>query len=417
MTKEPIAVDLFCGAGGASCGIDAAGYELTAAVDTDPDALNTHTQNLPGYTAKQNLKQVDKSIIPVRAQNPEYIHGSPPCKGFSNANDNRSVDDPRNSLVFSFIEWVEELQPEVATMENVTGMLSISRNFMEKIETHFRKVGYQVKYRTLNAANYGVPQTRKRVITVAIRNDQILPNRWFPKPTHNECETSTLDGRNLKSWVTVEKAIGDIAGSIGQHRPQGNNNGTTGATWRSVTSPSHTVKGQGSHVTVSSVSNHTPQEHGDKAKQRFRDILSGEKEGKGLSGRVANLGEPSPTITADETAAVPPILPLNHDPRPSTDGKPHDWESREPAETLQADARLPDKKRAPGSKPSHWECARRLTVRECARLQSFPDWFVFTGTKTSQYAQVGNAVPPLLQYHIANHLLESVIQTDSNRNT
>jgi DNA-cytosine methyltransferase len=431
------ALDLFCGAGGASCGIDAAGFDLVAAVDTDTDALDTHAANLPGYTVRHDLADIDPSMLPERGQSPEYIHGSPPCKGFSNANDERRLDDPRNSLVFSFVEWVDELQPRVATMENVTGMLSISDHFMDRVEAAFRDAGYTVKYRTLNAADYGVPQTRKRVITVAVRNDQPLPSRWFPRPTHSEQKTTTLDGRRLREWVTVEEAIGDLAGPVGHHRPQGENNGTTGAQWRAGTTPSHTVKGQGSHsiktlghgrtgnstersgepahsVTATGdgmvvVRNHVPQKHGQQARQRFRDILTGRRDGSGLSGRVAELERPAPTITADETAAVPPIRPPNHDPRPSTDTEPHDWESQEPAETLQSDARLPDKKRAPGAKSSHWDGARRLTVRECARLQSFPDWFVFQGTKTSQYAQVGNAVPPLLQYHIADHLRTGVV--------
>jgi len=127
--------------------------------------------------------------------------------------------------------------------------------------------------------------------------------------------------------------------------------------------------------------------------------------------RVA-ADEPSNTIVAGK--AAPPAhyrtepIP-NHEPRESTDDEPHDWEADEPSETI-TDARLPDKDRAPGSKSSRFSGARRLTVRECARLQSFPDWFIFQGNKTSQYQQVGNAVPPLLQYHVAAHLSDILTQ-------
>jgi len=403
--SAPTAVDLFAGAGGASCGIDAAGFELVAAVDTDVTALDTHARNLPGYTVAHDLSDIDPSVLPDRAHAPTYLHGSPPCKGFSTANDDRDIDDPRNSLVFDFLAWVERLQPRIVTMENVVGMTNITSNFMDRVAGAFREAGYAVRWRVLNAADYGVPQTRRRVITVGVRDDLPVPSRWFPAPTHAETATATLDGEQLAEWVTVADAIGGLGRPVGDHRPQGENGGTSEARWRPVDEPSHTVKGQGSHTTRpdGGVTNHVAQDHGDQAQQRFADILAGRRTGSGLSGRVARLERPSPTITADETAAVPPIRPPNHDPRNVTEYEPHDYESEAPATTI-TDARLTER----GHHESRFEGARRLTVRECARLQSFPDWFVFTGTKTSQYAQVGNAVPPRLQYHVANHLRREV---------
>lgn len=394
-------LDLFCGAGGASCGIDMAEFDVVAAVDTDTDALDIHAANLPGYTIRHDLSDVDPSILPERAQSPAYVHGSPPCKGFSTANDDRDADDPRNSLVFDFVEWVGELQPAVVTMENVTGMTNITDHFMDRVCGAFREVGYRVKWRVLNAADYGVPQTRKRVITVGIREDVDPPSRWVPRPTHAETATTTLDGRELNEWVTVEEAIGDLGGRIESHRPQRANGGTAGSMWRDASEPAQTVKGQGSHVARSDgggVANHVTQDHSDEVRERLAEAESG----------VA----PHPAYAKPDWDQAAPILPdgvPNHDPREATDNDPHEWESEEPAETL-TDARLPDKGRAPGAKSSQFDGARRLTVRECARLQSFPDWFVFGGSKTSQYAQVGNAVPPLLQYHIARHLKTAVLE-------
>jgi DNA-cytosine methyltransferase len=426
------ALDLFCGAGGASCGIHSAGFELLAGVDNAEEPLQTHHENLPAEPVLHDLSDVDSSVLPSAAQNPDYVHGSPPCKGFSNANDSRSLDDPRNGLVFSFIDWLAELQPRVATMENVRGMRTISNHFMSKVEAAFRDAGYEPRWRLLNAADYGVPQTRRRIITVAVRDDVDKPNRWFPMPTHAESATTTLDGRKLSEWVTVQDAIGDLPPAGGEeHRPQAQNNGTTGAVWRGTDEPAHTVKGQGTHsirtvghgrsgsstpregdepahaitATGDAMVNHVAQNHSDQARERFKRVLS--DGGDGLSGRAAHGGDSAPTITADEGAAVPPIVcPTNHEPRESTADDPDGWEYEEPSESLMGDARLPNKDRAPGAKSSIWDGARRLTVRECARLQSFPDWFVFAGTKTSQYAQVGNAVPPLLQHHIANHVRE-----------
>lgn len=436
-------LDLFCGAGGASLGIEQAGFDLAAAVDTDTDALDTHAANLPGYTARHDLSDIDPSILPERAQSPAYVHGSPPCKGFSTARGDRDAEDPRNSLVFDFVDWIAGLQPAVVTMENVTGMTTITDHFMDRVCGAFRDAGYRVKWRVLNAADYGVPQTRRRVITIGIREDIQPPSRWFPRPTHAKTATTTLDGRELAEWVTVEDAIGDLAGPVAGHRNQFENGGTSACVWRSG-APSHTVKAQGSHAvrpdggafaltdqinethqkagrrplqdsgepsnTIRAgtppaiVPNHITQDHSQQAKRRFGDILAGRRDGGGLSGRVAELSSPSPTITADETAAVPPILPPDHDPREATDSEPIGYEDEHPA-TAVTGARITNR----GHHDSQWDGARRLTVRECARLQSFPDWFVFQGTKTRQYAQVGNAVPPLLQAHIADHLRSEVL--------
>ena len=407
MSETPIAVDLFCGAGGASCGIDDAGFEIVAAVDQNDDALNTHADNLPGYTVNHDLSDVDPSVLPERAQSPDYLHGSPPCKGFSTANDGRDIDDPRNSLVFDFVDWAAALEPAVVTMENVTGMTNITNHFMDRVEAAFRDAGYAVRWRILNAADYGVPQTRRRVITVGVREDLTPPSRWFPQPTHAETATKTLDGRELREWVTVQEAIGDLGQPLGDHRPQGENNGTSEARWRPADEPRHTLKGQGSHTTRAdggAVANHEPM-------NSDRRLLGQIEPGTAPSAAMSRVAADQPSNTLVAGKAAPPAhyetIP-NHEPREATDSEPMDWEHEEPSETI-SDARLPDKKRAPGAQSSQFDGARRLTVRECARIQSFPDWFVFRGSKTSQYAQVGNAVPPRLQSHIAAHLREVVL--------
>jgi len=438
-------LDLFCGAGGASCGIDMAGFDLVAAVDSDTDALDTHAANLPGYTVRHDLSDVDPSTLPERAQSPAYVHGSPPCKGFSTANDGRHIDDPRNALVFDFVDWVAELQPAVVTMENVTGMLSISTEFMGRVEAAFRDAGYRVKYRTLNAADYGVPQTRKRVITVGVREDINPPSRWFPRPTHAETATTTLDGRQLDEWVTVAEAIGDLTDTV-ETTMQGV---TSDARWRDGDEPSGTVGTNGTEYARSDggfqltdqineahqragrrplqdsddpsntirggtpplrMENHVPPDHSDEVRERLAEAESGVAPHPAYAKpdwdqRAFAL------VGGHQAAPILPDGPPNHDPREATDDDPMDWESEEPSPTL-TDERLSKRcrKQEHGNGASHWEGARRLTVRECARLQTFPDWFVFWGTKTSQYAQVGNAVPPRLQYHIVRHLRTEVLE-------
>jgi DNA-cytosine methyltransferase len=406
MTVEHL--DLFCGAGGAALGAESAGWETKAGVDIEPQPLQTINENLPVEPIKHDLSDVDLSVLPQTDY--DWIHGSPPCKGFSTANDNRDIDDPRNTLVFDFIDWVDELQPPVVTMENVPGMLSISDHFMEKVRNRFIDAGYMVKWRTLNAADYGVPQTRKRVITIAYDEDLKPPNPWFPQTTHAETATTTLDGRQLEAWVTVQEAIGDLppTGDVEGHTAQGI---TSSAKRRTGSEPSHSIGAESSNYLEKAtdggvnVHNHVAPDHDDDVKKRLAEVDHGENPHPAYS-------RPHPDEPADALVAGHMSQPIhydtipNHDPRESTDDEPMSWEYEEPSETLSCDARLPDKDRAPGAKSSHWEGARRLTVRECARIQSFPDWYVFTGTKTEQYSQVGNAVPPMLQYHIAKHIKE-----------
>jgi len=367
MTADrPTAIDLFCGAGGASLGVEAAEYDLVAALDHNEAALQTHVENLGDGIIKHDLADVDPSVLPT--DSPDYVHGSPPCQGFSTANDDRQADDPRNSLVFDFVDWIGALEPAVVTMENVTGMTNITDHFMDKVEAAYREAGYAVKWRILNAADYGVPQTRRRVYTVGVREDIDAPSRWFPKPTHAETPTTTLNGRELDEWVSVQEAIGDLVETVGEHRPQGENDGTTGAVWRPSDDPAHTLKGQGSHTTRPDGGTAVAPNHTDPQLVNFR-------------ARRPNfdMAETSvkPTQPAHTVSGQMPNQPwhYNHEPDDAADSTDQ----------------------------------RRLTVRECARLQSFPDWFVFVGSATAQYQQVGNAVPPLLQYRIADHLRDEVI--------
>lgn len=408
--KAPSVIDLFCGAGGASCGMWQAGADLVAGVDQNEVALETHSHNLPGEHIQHDLSDVDSSILPDR--DVDWVHGSPPCQGFSQAGGSRDPDDERNQLVWKFIQWVDEIHPPVVTMENVSGMQTISDHLLEEVcgngreggrqqtlggdvaheetETNgFASIGYEARWRCLNAADYGVPQTRKRIIVVAVRDDIETPDEWFPKPTHTKDQ-----------WRTVRDAIGDLAGRV-SNAPSATNTAVE---------------------TDGGVANHTPQDHSKKAQQRFENVIYGSEE-QSMSARHAAPGEPSPTITADEGAAVPPIIdPPNHigmnsDRRELAKIEPGTAPSAamarvaadEPSNTLVAGKAAP---------PAHYQTqtlndsnegdevkgARRLTVRECARLQSFPDWFVFQGTKTKQYAQVGNAVPPRLQQHLTENV-------------
>lgn len=331
------AVDLFCGAGGASCGIAQAGATLLAAVDHDTTALATHAENLPGEHIQHDLRIVRPDLLPPLRV--DYVHGSPPCQGFSQGKRQRDEADARNQLLWTFVEWVDALRPRVVTMENVAGMQSISSTFMERVQAAFRRIGYRTKWRCLNAADYGVPQTRKRIFVVGFREDIAAPSEWFPPSTHAKTATTTLSGDRLETWRTTREAIGDLADDIPARQASA-----------AVGTASPATDGG-----VVPASDYSRMVHGD------QDYDSLDSPARTLRTRTHYVAIPQP----DSDASV---------------------------------------------------SQRRLTVREAARLQSFPDWFTFCGPKTNQYRQVGNSIPPQLQRHIAAHVLEVLRRADTDFN-
>lgn len=437
MTDEtaPVRViDLFCGAGGASCGMWQAGAELIASVDQDQDALETHQRNLPGEHIQHDLRHVRPDVLPPLRV--DWVHGSPPCQGFSQAKGERSEDDARNTLVWRFVDWVEHIQPKVVTMENVAGMQSISSTWMDKVLGAFRNAGYTAKWKLMNAANYGVPQTRKRIYVVAVREGLPTPSRWFPHPTHAKSPTTTLDGSRLEEWRTVRGAIGDLADDVpaGADITSQQNEGHQKDGRRpmhSVEEPARTIRcgtppeveTDGGVVSAMDYTrivngekppysfdapaptlrtrthyiqppNHDPVDHDDDARAFMASLPLGFT-GDSVTTRRLDPDTPAGTITG--SSSTPPIHYTG--PAPETVHKPS-------LTVRGTHPYLQDREYDDGQFGG--EDVRRLTVREAARLQTFDDWFVFEGTKTDQLRQVGNAVPPRLQQHITSQVKQII---------
>lgn len=433
-TEQPTAVGLFCGAGGGDLGLEAAGYDVLAGADHDRTALRTYHRNLSANAVPADLRRIDLPALPIDPADVDHVHGSPPCQGFSNAaGEERDDTDPRNTLVWSFVEWCRHLQPRTVTMENVTGMLSISEDWMRRVTDAFGDAGYRVAYDVLNAADYGVAQTRRRVFVVGVREDHPTPGlgRWFPPATHSE-----LGNSGTARWRTVREAIGDLAGELAATKTQGI---TSTSTWRGPDEPSGTlgaastdyVAADGGTPLLTDQVNEAHQRAGRRPIRSVAEpattlragtpptIVPSQDHGHWRAGRrdADGVDEPSATVRS----RPPYVCVPNHDPsgdayEPDPD-KRTAYEERmaEPATTVNASNPYLDQGRRnrdqdgnPVATSENERRIRRLTARECARLQSFPDWFRFVGTKTEQYRQVGNAVPPLLMQRIGQHIREVV---------
>lgn len=195
-------ISLFSGAGGLDFGLIQAGHKIVWANDIASDAVETYRKNIGKHIVLGSITEIDIDEIP----DGDVVVGGFPCQGFSMANLRRSADDERNKLYLYFLKVVRKKQPLYFLAENVKGILSLDNgNAIKKIVSDFTKAGYRVKYRLFNTADYGVPQTRQRVIIAGTRKD--LPedlDYQYPNPTHS------IKANGLKGWVTSAEALSDI---------------------------------------------------------------------------------------------------------------------------------------------------------------------------------------------------------------
>ena len=292
-------VSLFAGAGGLDLGFVKSGHEVVWANDNYEDAVNTYRKNIGEHIVLADIADIPTTKIPEH----DILAGGFPCQGFSVANTGRNTEDKRNNLYLHLLRVLQEKQPKFLVAENVKGLLSLAKGMVfSMILSDFKSAGYNVRYKVLNAADYGVPQKRERVIILGIRKDINL-DIDFPEPTHGE---STLFSK-LLPWVTIGEALKTIP------EPEAG-----------IDIPNHTYS---------------------KFKLKFNGYLGN---------RAIDPNKPAPTVTArgDSRGGVVVLHhPENH---------------------------------------------RRMSARELAATQSFPMDYVFEGTQSSVYRQIGNAVPPLM---------------------
>ena len=193
-------VSLFSGAGGLDLGFKMAGHTIVWANDLYEDAVETYKKNLGNHITCKDIKEVSTKDIPEC----DIVIGGFPCQGFSVANWKRHVDDERNTLYKQLIRVISDKTPKFFLAENVKGLTSMEHGEVFKlILSDFEKMGYVVKYQIMNAADYGVPQTRQRVIIVGVRNDIDFVYE-YPEPTNNK------NGTGYPRWISVSEALKDL---------------------------------------------------------------------------------------------------------------------------------------------------------------------------------------------------------------
>ena len=346
-------IDLFCGAGGFTVGLSRANWNPLLCVDNNRNVKLTHEHNYPsipfmdGDLSDEELK---KAIVDrFKGKKVGLIVGGPPCQGFSIFGKRRFVntkgyyphDDPRNKLVFSFIELVSKIKPRWFVMENVTGFTNLDKGwFLQTVIEEFKNAGYaNTEFNILNSAYYGVPQLRKRLVIIGNLTGHVIPwpkKKFFPEP---------------KDWQSPYRTVGEVISDLA--------NGDSYS--------KHTC--------------HVPMKHKPLLVERYKYIPEG--------GRLEVKELPDHLKTGYRTKNVrnySHIFKRLHRDKPSLTMVP-----------------------GHNAFPIHPWLNRALTVREAARIQTFPDEIEFKGNRQEQCIQVGNAFPPLLAELIGNNIKKAEV--------
>ena len=357
-------IDLFCGAGGLSAGFGQAGFDVLLGQDWDESAAETfkasHTKAkfMGGSVEQIETKDILKLVGLKRGQL-DVLVGGPPCQGFSINNHKRASSDPRTQLFRHYLRILDGLQPNWLVMENVTGMLSLENGkFVAEAISGMQELGYAVGFKVLKAEEFGVPQERRRLVFIGNRIG--LPIS-FPEPSH---------GIGKQPFTTVWDAISDLP-------TLANGQSTLSGAYRS---PPGNDYQQMLRINSLSPANHRAPKLSAVNMERLKHIPQG--------GSWRDI----PTSLLPE--GMKKAKRSDHTKRY---GRPRKTDL---ACTILTKCDI------------HWGAYihptqnRALSVREAARLQSFPDSFEFLGSMTEQFKQVGNAVPPLLARCIATHIVE-----------
>jgi DNA (cytosine-5)-methyltransferase 1 len=390
-------IDLFCGAGGFSAGLSLSSDDFTVVggIDMEESAVDTFNANHPHangvvgdissispneFAEQSNIKQVD------------LIIGGPPCKGFTSIRPNRSSDeiDYRNYLYQDYLNYVEHFQPEMFVLENVPAIINHTindENILTKILQDIEDLGYKYEWKMLNSAFYGTPQARTRFILIGVKN----PNTEisFPTPTHSFHDEEIQSQRLIHRDHTITPEIGTKKPVV--------------TTLEAISDLPYIEAGE------------TLNEYETEPQNEFQQNILTTPDGKLLTG--TELTQHRATNHSDEMVEILKEARFGRSEIPEDLRPPTGYEATysrqypdQPSTTLTTEYTT-----AGATRCVHpdFSVARALTVREGMRLQSFPDWYEFCGTKTSLTEQVGNAVPPLLAKNIGKTVQQTLKQQNN----
>jgi len=390
--KDRTVVDLFAGAGGLSCGLEMAGFRPLLANEIEPAYAKTYQHNHPNTEIIiGDVRQVCASSIRERLKvnkgDIDLLAGGPPCQGFSINAPIRTLDDDRNHLFKEYIRVAEELLPKAILIENVPGIVSLGKGtVVEQIYYELEKLGYKVDHRILFAGHYGVPQMRFRTIFIAIHSSSTKIE--FPEPLYDAKAVANFTGAkelcldilplfaaNLKPQTTVWDAISDMPEIGSGEKHEKIKYGTP-----NPESEYQKILRNGSEY----VYNHSCNNLGNVNLERLKHIPQGGS-WRDIPFDLLPAGLKR-ARRSDHTKRYGRLDPKGLCSTVLTKCDPH-WGSF-----------------------FHPTQDRVISVREAARIQSFPDRYHFTGSVTQQYEQVGNAVPPLMACEIGKKITELLEQ-------
>lgn len=383
------AISLFSGCGGLDLGFKQAGFNIIWANDCDPTAVQTYKNNIGLDIILGDIRNISSSDIP---DNPDIVLGGFPCQSFSVANSKRSIDDNRNFLYKELLRVVKDKQPQVVLAENVKGLLSMGGgSVLTMIINDFKNIGYNLNYYLVDTSDYGIPQKRERVILIGTRGEA--------------CYNFKLD--KVSNKIAVKDVIGDLENIPLSYNPI-NVNGSIIYNHIAATNVAEKFfarKNPPLQADICDYLKHWKAKRGISTKAI--DNILGYRHTAGHWFRKDNNSGAIPS--PDDWWRLKAILGFDN----TFDASVTEMEERPikfeqslritnwdtPSDTITA------------TQPEiHINKQRRLSVRECARIQTFPDNFIFEGSLNAMYRQIGNAVPPALSYKIGKEIKEYLVK-------
>lgn len=381
---KPTIVDFFAGAGGLSCGFVQAGFKVCLANDFEDVCVRTYRFNHPELPAenviKGDIRKIVDHIQDYISQDVDVVIGGPPCQGFSSANQQRIIDDPRNELYKYYIKAVSKILPKFVVMENVKGMLKVADQVVEDYGNiqevrNGRTFSYTVSYKLLNSADFSVAQSRERLIYIAIRNDVVEEQSITPQQIFDEIEAANSGNKRFLLRDALE-AIKPLDAP----RVKNTNEVDDEKTGKKI--DCNTFKGnENEYLRLINGGRKIPIVYNHKA--RYVNDVNYD---------IYRLLEQGDDASDPKIADIMPYTNRLH----CFKDKYYKLIADKPSRTITAHLRMDCHSHI------HPFQVRALTPREAARCQSFPDDYLFLGAYLKTYMQIGNAVPCLMAKGIAS---------------